>query len=69
MVMLYRKEGPRGAERGMVDDLMHITYLKQWQLINSSPPFRVNDVMHEYSEECVFTYGWTKDLDPESIHK
>ena len=24
---------------------------------------------HEYSEECVFTYGWTKDLDPESIHK
>lgn len=48
LVTWYRKEGPRGAERGMVDDLMHITYLKQQQLINSSPPFRVSDVMQEW---------------------
>ncbi|XP_035510854.1 uncharacterized protein LOC118323041 [Morone saxatilis] len=48
LVTLYRKEGPRGAERGMVDDLMHITYLKQQQLINFSPPFRVSDVMQEW---------------------
>ena len=48
LVMLYRKERPRGAERGMVDDLMHITYLMQQQLINSSPSFRVSDVMQEW---------------------
>lgn len=27
LVTLFRKEGPKGAERGMVDDLMHTTYL------------------------------------------
>lgn len=48
LVAVYKKEGPRGAERGMVDDLMQITYLKQRQLINSSPPFRVTDVMQEW---------------------
>lgn len=47
LVTLYRKEGPRGAERVRVDDFMHITYLKQCQFINSSPPPRVSDVMQE----------------------
>ena len=48
LATLYRKEGPRGKEKGMVDDLMHVTYLKQQQLINSNPPFRVSDIMQEW---------------------
>ena len=29
LVTLYRNQGPRGAERVMVDDIMHIMCLKQ----------------------------------------
>ena len=48
LVTLYRKEGPRGAERGMGDNIMHVTYLQQRKLINSSPPPRISDVVQEW---------------------
>ncbi|KAM4608535.1 uncharacterized protein ACJ7VT_014482 isoform 2-T2 [Polymixia lowei] len=48
MVALYRNEGPGGAERAMVDNLMEVTYLKQRELINSSPTLRIHDVLQEW---------------------
>ena len=48
LVTLYRKEGPRGAERAMVDNIMTVTYLQQRKLINSNPPPRISDVVLEW---------------------
>lgn len=48
MVTLHHREGPKGAERGMVDDLMDVTYLCQRKLINSCPPPRISDILKEW---------------------
>ncbi|XP_048104970.1 uncharacterized protein LOC125298311, partial [Alosa alosa] len=48
LVTLYKTEGPRRVDMVRVDDLMQLTYVKQRDLINSSPPPQVSTILEEW---------------------
>lgn len=48
LINLFTTEGPRGVDTGRVDELMAITYWKQHDFINSSPPPQVSTISEEW---------------------
>lgn len=48
LITLFTTEGPRKVDASRVDELMAITYLKQRDLINSSPPPQVSTIRDEW---------------------
>uniref|UniRef100_A0A8D0D3X7 Uncharacterized protein n=1 Tax=Sander lucioperca TaxID=283035 RepID=A0A8D0D3X7_SANLU len=48
LITLYTSEGPRRVDMSRVDELMKMTYWKQRELINSSPPPQVSTIGEEW---------------------
>lgn len=48
LITLFTNEGPRLVDASRVDELMAITYWKQRDLINSSPPPQVSTIRDEW---------------------